>query len=105
MEKVHVFDVHAQVACQMFVDRHLTTCSTNGARFARRHLTEEVVKDRLIPVGDGVDLYHVAWTGVAHVAGVLSEGTFVFSDTGENFAFDNDLRARWHLKVQRLAAD
>jgi hypothetical protein len=103
LEQMHVAHGEPQLASEMLPEGDVATGAANAARFARRHLAEERLVDRIDAMGDRGHFDHEAGPGGAHVAGVFAERSLRLANAGGHDALDHDLGVRRHFEIVGLA--
>ena len=72
-------------------------------RFARRELADHAHHDRVLAVGDALDVEHRPGAPTRHVAGELAERSLGLGLVHRHLALDHELGARWDFEVDGLA--
>src|SRR5215469_10032382 len=89
----------------MAADLQFASEALDATGFARRHLAEKSLINRVAAVSDASDLQDGIVSAGAHVTRVFAEGSFRFTDIRKYAALDNDFRRGGHLEVNGQALD
>ena len=103
-QQVHVPHRQAQILLEVLEQGRFTADRADATRFARRHLAQERLDDRLIPVRDAGDIDHIGHGRGAHVAGVFAERSLVLQFVRADDSLNDNLRGGRHLQIDCLAA-